>query len=866
VLDDRRCADNAFDVREPLILTPDQRVRVFVSSTLEELAPERAAVRAAIESLHLAPVMFELGARPHPPRSLYRAYLEQSHVFVAIYWQRYGWVAPEMTVSGLEDEYLLSGGRPRLVYVKRPAPDREPRLVGLLDRVRDAGDVSYRSFESTAELEQLVREDLAVLLSETFQSRWAPAPASEVPAARTALPAPPNKLIGREDDVARLRDLVLSERLVTLTGPGGIGKSRLAIEVASQVSHEFADGVSFVGLASVREPDLVPATIASALAVRDEGSSRELDALKHHLEHRRLLLVLDNFEHVLPASRVVAELLEAAPALTVMVTSREALRLRAEREYPVPSLPAREAVELFARAAAAVRHGFVVDDHNAETIDRIVTALEGVPLAIELAAARVRLLPPVEILQRLDRRLDFLSGGARDLPERQRAMRTTLDWSYELLSEADRELFAKLSIFPASFSLAAAESVTRSSENEDVLEGLTSLADKSLLRVDVSDTEPRFRLLALMREYAAERLDATGDQVRVSARHAAYYRRLSGEFGMAVRGPKQTETVDRLSQGSGAGDIDNVRACMRWYLTQSQPEAVAEILWSLWVLGWISGRLVECRGWARETLATDSTLDEAPRARLLTVAGLLEMWLGDYRSALPALNEAVEIAGRLDDDEVRAPSTLGLSLVSSFVGDTPAARTHAEEALRLCRAHHDRWGESTAHSLLTWFVVGEDSFDAHVELFEDARAVADELADEVNRAMIETNLAEQRIHAAQLRDAADLLGRALQRLRRLHALYPSSYALDCAARLAARIGDPRATATLLGAANRLRQIIDVPVEGSHRARRSALIEHVRGLHDDTALFDEALARGEAMTFIEAIEFAARSVARAPSAS
>jgi hypothetical protein len=222
-------------VETSVILTPDQRVRVFVSSTLEELADERAAVRRAVESLHLAPVMFELGARPHPPRSLYRSYLEQSHVFVGLYWQRYGWVAPGTEVSGIEDEYLLSEGKPRLVYVKRPAPATEERLAALLDRIRTEGDVSYRAFGTAAELERLVADDLAILLSETFQWRGSLATDDEADP-RLRLPTAPTRFVGRTDELTELRELLGRERLVTLTGPGGVGKTRLALHLASEMA------------------------------------------------------------------------------------------------------------------------------------------------------------------------------------------------------------------------------------------------------------------------------------------------------------------------------------------------------------------------------------------------------------------------------------------------------------------------------------------------------------------------------------------------------------------------------------------------------------------------------------------------------
>src|SRR5215467_6683677 len=258
-----------------MIRTPDQRLRVFVSSTLEELAAERQAVRDAVSRLRLVPVMFELGARPHPPREVYRAYLAQSQVFIGIYWQRYGWVAPGEQVSGLEDEYLLSAGLPRLLYVKTPAPDREPGLAELLARIKNEGDVSYRRFADAAELQRLVEDDLAVLLSERFtlsQPQSGGAQGNAVPAVG-ALPVPLTPLVGREQEVAAVEALLRSEgvRLVTLTGLGGSGKSRLAVEAAGRLRPGFADGVRFIGLASVRSADLVSGAIAAGLGLNTSG-------------------------------------------------------------------------------------------------------------------------------------------------------------------------------------------------------------------------------------------------------------------------------------------------------------------------------------------------------------------------------------------------------------------------------------------------------------------------------------------------------------------------------------------------------------------------------------------------------------------
>src|SRR5580704_2498619 len=323
-----------------VIRTPDQRVRVFVSSALGELAAERQAVRDAVTPLRLVPVMFELGARPHPPRPVYRSYLAQSQVFVGIYWQSYGWVAPGEQVSGLEDEYELSVGLPRLIYVKSPAPDREPRLTQLLARIRDQGGVSYQHFSEPAGLQQLVENDLAVLLSERFEmTRPGQAAAGGVPPAG-ALPVPATPLLGREQEAAAIEDLVAREgvRLVTLTDPGGVGKSRLMIEAARRLGPGFAGGVRFVELAAVSAADLVAPAIAAGLGLSTSAGQLTAD-LQAYLRPRRLLLAVDNFEQVLTAAALLAGLLAAAPGLVVLATSRAVLRLSGEHEFAVPPLP-----------------------------------------------------------------------------------------------------------------------------------------------------------------------------------------------------------------------------------------------------------------------------------------------------------------------------------------------------------------------------------------------------------------------------------------------------------------------------------------------------------------------------------------------
>src|SRR5262245_27085205 len=488
--------------------------------------------------------MFELGARPHPPRDLYRAYLAQSDVFVGIYWQRYGWVAPSEKISGLEDEYVLSGPMPKLIYIKR-ADTREDRLADLIKRIQSDDRASYRPFGDADELRDLVKDDLAVMLTERFatvasaaveHAAAAVTPAAPGAAAEADIPPryelPPERgdLIGRAPLVASVGGLLARPEvgLVTLTGPGGTGKTRLAIHVGHAQRAAFDGNVYYVELAGVRAAQDVLAAIQTTLEIpqpRDGGDPEKV--LIAHLRRQHALLLLDNFEQVLDAAPAVGRIAAACPGLKILVTSRESLRVQGEHEQPVPPLAIQAAgagalspcVTLFEQRAREMRPDFRVDAENHAAVTEICRRLDGLPLAVELAAARTRVLSPQAMLPRLDKSLSLLTSQRRDLPARQQTLRAALSWSYDLLRPEEQAFFRRLGVFTGGFPEDAAAEITADT-GVDTLDGLTSLADKSLLARDEQEGVTRFHLLETVREFALERLTEAGEDHNIRTRHA----------------------------------------------------------------------------------------------------------------------------------------------------------------------------------------------------------------------------------------------------------------------------------------------------------------------------------------------------------
>lgn len=851
------------------ILTPDQRLRVFVSSTLQELADERKAARSAVEELRLSPVMFELGARPHPPRNLYRAYLEQSHIFVGIYWQRYGWIAPDETISGLEDEYRLCGNRPKLMYVKTPAPEREEKLKELLEQIQRDDEVSYRPFSSAEELIELLENDLALLLTERFAASLGPASETKIRNPQphdTFLPSAQTELIGREDEIGEVSRLLLQPhtRLLTLQGPGGVGKSRLGIEVAQHLSPHFTDGVVFVALASVTDPDLLLPTLADTLEVEAAAGVSRRDTLKQHLQGKNLLLLLDNFEQLATASRELSNLLVAAPHLKILVTSRSRLHLSAEHVYEVQPLepPKPEelnwrrmkksrAVRLFEVRAKAVKSDFVLNPENLPTVAEICRQLDGLPLAIELAAAQLRLLSPQALLKRLSKRFEFLTSGANDLPDRQQTLRNTIDWSYTLLTEAQSELFRRLGVFASGFSLEAAEII--SGEAIDAFESVAALVDKSMIRSGESEGEPYFTMLESIRAYSEEKLAERPVAEQVRELHATYFLELAKVSREGIAGPDQNRWLKRSEI-----EHPNFRRALSWLIEVKDIERAGQLAYALARFWMIRGHVKEGRDWLSKVRAAGNEVTSKTRSGVLIAAAVLADEAGEPAEALLLHEENIALCRTLGERQGLANSLTSLASLWYEQGEYERSRAVATESLGVYRDLGDAWGEAAALNNLSVVANNLGEYDLAEAHAEHALAITRQLGDEHGTASPLVNLGVLNLFRKDYKAAHTKLGEALGIYSSVKDERNVAVTLELIARVALEMGMAERAAQLLGATAKSWEMSGARGSSSDVTEAQKTLDDVRqALGED---FDAAWNRGRALSLEKAVRLAKSDVA------
>jgi predicted ATPase/class 3 adenylate cyclase len=579
---------------------------------------------------------------------------------------------------------------------------------------RDLGEHRLRDLPNTERLAQAVAEGLP----------------AEFPALRS-MDARPNNLpvqlttfVGRRRELESVKAAVRDARLLTLTGPGGTGKTRLALQAAAELLPELEDGVFFVPLAAITEPSLVMPAVAQALSLPEATRGSPTDAVIDHLREKELLLVTDNFEQVLEGASDVGMLLTSTETVHVLATSREPLGLSGEREFPVPPLglpdPAHlpslaglsqfEAVALFVERATAVKPDFQVTNENAPAVAEICARLDGLPLAIELAAARAKLLSPEAMLARLERSLTFLSGGSRDLPQRQRTLRDAIAWSYDILEERERRLFARMAAFVGGVSLEAVEAVGNPSDELglDTFDGVASLTNKSLLRqMATGPEEPRFFMLETIREYAGERLDADPDAEDVRRRHAGFFLDLAERAEPELTGADQARWLDALE-----ADHDNLRAAIAWAAEHDLDLALrmGGALWRFWQF---RGHLREAAERLEGLLERSGPWDPQARAKALEGAGGVTYWMGDFARARRWYEECLDIRLELGEPRAIAEAKYNLSFAHGIapkpIQDLDAAMRLQDEALALFEELGDREGiAKTTWGLATMAYGGED--------------------------------------------------------------------------------------------------------------------------------------------------------------
>jgi predicted ATPase/DNA-binding SARP family transcriptional activator len=661
------------------------------------------------------------------------------------------------------------------------------------------------------------------------------------------IPAPLHALLGRERELAALSELIRrpDTRLVTLTGPGGIGKTSLAFELGRRLGAEFADGSAVALLGTLDDPDRVTRAMLDALEIPETGRD-PADDLSHMLAQSELLLVVDNFEQVLAASPSISHLLTACPSLKVVVTSRAPLHVAGEHEFPVPPLAEDEAAELFVTRAQAANPRFELSEENAAAVAELCAKLDGLPLAIELAAARAKMLPPAAMLARLGNRLELLTDSRRDAPRHQQTLRLTLDWSYDLLDPEAQRLFAQLAVFAGGCTLASAEVVCRIEGS--ILDGLAGLVDESLL-VQREHAEPRFTMLQLVRDYALERLEASGESEELRRRHLEHFVALAEDAEPRLAGAEQATWLTRIED-----EHDNLRAALTHALESGEPEMALRLVVGVRRFWQIHGYLAEGRQSLRSALtATDATHSEL-RANAFNMLGILAGEQGDFDAAHDEFTSAADEARAVGATRALSSALVNLGNLAFFKGELDAARYLYRESIEHFAELGDVRGQALARENIGLLSLTADDAAEAVTWLAAAREQAREAGDDLEVGGATRSLAAANIELGNFAEATSLLAESLSIARELGDTHGIAVSLETFAGLSATTGEARRAATLFGASDATRASIGARRQPDHEILYERWLGRTLAVLE-TSAYSKFYEDGRAMTVDAACEFA-----------